>query len=138
MHLPLYVWAVQAGLCEVLYISMLCFMLVAVVKECKMNHFYGLANGHDIVARAYGAGAVSGGCSNLAVAIGLDVASIHLGFGYCLVYTACEVVGASLVAGHLQGLSPHQLRWRGRLGCEVPQRVPGDVHFGFDGGLQWA
>ena len=35
------------------------------------NHFYDLACGHVIVARAYGAGAASGGCFNVAVAIGL-------------------------------------------------------------------
>ena len=52
----------------------------------KKNHFYGLAIGHVIVARAYGAGAVSGGCFNLAVAIGLDVASCCLAF--ILVLTA--------------------------------------------------
>ena len=66
----------------------------------KKNHFYGLAIGHVIVARAYGAGAASGGCFNLAVAIGLYVAS------YCLVYTACEVVGALLAAGLLRVFPP--------------------------------
>ncbi len=79
MHLLLYVWVVQAGSCEVLYIFMLCFPNVAVVKECKMNHFYGLAIGHDIVARTYGAGSVSGGCVNFAVATGIDVSNIRLG-----------------------------------------------------------
>ena len=52
MHPSLYVWAVQAGLCEVLYTFMLFFMNVAVVKRNKKNHFYGLAIGHVIVARA--------------------------------------------------------------------------------------
>jgi hypothetical protein len=77
MHLLLYVWVVQAGSCEVLYIFMLCFPSVAVVKECKMNHFYGLAIGHDIVARTCGAGSVSGGCVNFAVATGIDVSNIR-------------------------------------------------------------
>ena len=36
-----------------------------------------------IVAGTVGAGAVAGGCSNLAAATSVDVASIHLDFGYC-------------------------------------------------------
>ncbi len=80
---------------EVLYTFMLRFMKVAVAKENKKYHFYGLAIGHVMVAGAYSAGAVSGGCFNPAVAIDLDVASIHFGFGYCLVYIACEVVGSA-------------------------------------------
>ena len=53
--------------------------------------------GRVIVAGAFGAGAVSGGCFNLALAIGIDVASIHLGFGHCgctfCTFCALEVAG---------------------------------------------
>jgi aquaporin Z len=98
---------VEAGLCELIYTFMLCFVVcnVAVTpdKEVKGedgagNHYYGLAIGFVVVAGAYGAGAVSGGCFNPAVAIGIDVASIHLGFGWSLVYTAFELVGCALAA----------------------------------------
>ena len=50
------------------------------------------------IAGAYGAGAVSGGCFNPAVAFGIDVSSAHLGIGWCVVYTVFELVGAVLAA----------------------------------------
>ena len=56
-------------------------MLMAGRAEENMNnHFIGIAMGHVFVAGAYGAGAVSGECFNLAVIIGAEVASIHLDF----------------------------------------------------------
>merc|ERR1719515_666415 len=73
-----YSW-VEAGIAETLYPFMLCF----------------------VVLRAAACG-VSGGAFNPAVAFGLDVASAHLGFKYCLVYTLFEFVGAGLaVAVHM-------------------------------------
>jgi aquaporin Z len=97
----------SAGLCELLYTFMLCFVVcnVAVTpdKEVKGedgagNDYYGLAIGFVVVAGAYGAGAVSGGCFNPAVAIGIDVSSAHLGIGWCIAYTAFELVGCALAA----------------------------------------
>jgi aquaporin Z len=92
----------SAGLCELFYTLMLCFVVcnVAVTKDKEVagNHYYGLAIGFVVVAGAYGAGAVSGGCFNPAVAIGIDVSSAHLGIGWCLVYTAFELVGCALAA----------------------------------------
>jgi len=91
---------VEAGMCELLYTFMLCFVVlnVAVVKKTTPNHYYGLAIGFVIVAGAYGAGAVSGGCFNPAVAVGIDVSSAHLGLGWCFAYMAFELVGAALAA----------------------------------------
>ena len=86
------------------------------------NHFYDLVCGHVIVARAYGAGAASGGCFNLAVAIGLYVAS------YCLVYTACEVVGALLAAGLFRVFLPINFGGKAGLFAKCTKRVLGDVH----------
>merc|ERR1719272_2358295 len=85
---------VSAGACEVLYTFMLCFVVLnvaAVKKGCQ--EWFGLAIGFVIVAGAYGAGAVSGGCFNPAVAIGIDVSG-KIGspagpFGWCIVYTLC-------------------------------------------------
>ncbi len=68
-------------------------------EENKKNHFYGLAICHVIVAKDHVARTVFGRCFNIVVAIGVDVASIHVGFGYRFVYTAREVVGALLAAG---------------------------------------
>merc|ERR1719443_2762668 len=86
-----------------------------------MNEFYGLAIGFVIVAGGYGAGHISGGCFNPAVALGIDVSSAQLGFGWCAVYIVHELVGAciaataqvtSLVAAHVHrddGFHDHAL-----------------------------
>jgi len=85
-----------------LYTFMLCFVVlnVAVAKKnaTEGGQYFGLAIGFVIVAGAYGAGAVSGGCFNPAVALGIDVSSAHLGFGVSLVYIAFELAGAALAA----------------------------------------
>jgi aquaporin Z len=90
----------SAGTCELLYTFMLCFVVlnVAVAKGPTPNEYYGLAIGFVIIAGAYGAGAVSGGCFNPAVAFGIDVSSALYGFGWCVVYTGFEIVGAILAA----------------------------------------
>jgi len=91
----------QAGLAELLYTFMLCFVVLNVA--CSKfhggnNQFYGLAIGFVIVAGAYSGGSVSMGCFNPAVAFGLDVASAYFGVFYCLVYTVFELAGAALAA----------------------------------------
>jgi len=93
----------SAGLCEMLYTFMLCFVVLNVAVARKYsegtgNEWYGLAIGFVIVAGAYGAGAVSGGCFNPAVAIGVDTSSAGLGFGWCIAYTFFELIGAALAA----------------------------------------
>eukprot|EP00747_Dinoflagellata_sp_TGD_P125981 gnl/TRDRNA2_/TRDRNA2_174230_c4_seq3.p1 gnl/TRDRNA2_/TRDRNA2_174230_c4~~gnl/TRDRNA2_/TRDRNA2_174230_c4_seq3.p1 ORF type:complete len:457 (-),score=93.96 gnl/TRDRNA2_/TRDRNA2_174230_c4_seq3:107-1477(-) len=95
-----YAWW-QAGLAEVLYTFMLCFVVLNVAaskRHSGKNQFYGLAIGFVIVAGGYGAGHISGGCFNPAVAFGIDVSSAKLGFGWALAYTGFEVVGAALAA----------------------------------------
>merc|ERR550514_1927975 len=90
-------------LVEVLYTFMLCFVVCDVAgkgTESK-NEFFPIAIGFVVVAGGYAAGGISGGAFNPAVAFGLDVASAHLGFKYCLIYTAFEFLGAALaVAVH--------------------------------------
>mmetsp|Transcript_48938 Transcript_48938/g.86965 ORF Transcript_48938/g.86965 Transcript_48938/m.86965 type:complete len:485 (+) Transcript_48938:61-1515(+) len=92
----------QAGLCECLYTLMLCFVVlnVAAAKTYKKegNQWYGLSIGFVIIAGAYGAGAVSGGCFNPAVAIGIDVSSILHGIGWFIPYIVFELIGALLAA----------------------------------------
>jgi len=95
--------ALSAGLCETLYTFMLCFVVlnVAVARkysEGEGNQWYGLAIGFVIIAGAYGAGVVSGGAFNPAVAIGIDLSSMGLGFGWSIAYTAFELLGAALAA----------------------------------------
>jgi len=102
--------AFSAGLCETLYTFMLCFVVLNVAAARKYsaaeegwggeggNQWYGLAIGFVVIAGAYGAGVVSGGCFNPAVAIGIDTSSMGLGFGWCIVYTVFELIGAVLAA----------------------------------------
>merc|ERR1719272_2254669 len=88
-------------MCEVLYTFMLCFVVLNVAvskKHAGNNQFYGLAIGFCVIAGAYGAGAVSGGCFNPAVAFGIDVSSAMRGFGWCFAYLAFEMIGAALAA----------------------------------------
>merc|ERR1719222_250710 len=75
-------------------------MNVAVARKNQQEcgQYFGLAIAYVIIAGAYGAGAVSGGCFNPAVAFGIDVSSAHLGFGACLAYIAFELAGAALAA----------------------------------------
>jgi aquaporin Z len=72
------------------------------------NQFYGLAIGFVVVAGGYGAGHISGGCFNPAVAIGIDVSSAGLGFGWCIPYTIFEFVGAALAAVLFQVCRPEE------------------------------
>lgn len=106
-----YSW-LQAGTVETLYTFMLCFVVlnVAAAKGNTPNSFYGLAIGNVIVAGAYGAGVVSGGCFNPAVAFGIDSASILLGFGWCLVYAAFEFLGAVLAVAAFRMVRPTEFQ----------------------------
>merc|ERR1740130_2471913 len=72
------------------------------------NQFYGLAIGFVVVAGGYGAGHISGGCFNPAVAIGIDVSSAGLGFGWCIPYTIFEFIGAAVAAVLFQVVRPEE------------------------------
>jgi len=100
----------QAGLAEMLYTFMLCFVVlnVATAQGTKGNQFYGLAIGFVIVAGGYGAGALSGGCFNPAVALGIDVSSFGHGFGWSLVYTGFEFLGAALAGALFRLVRPEE------------------------------
>eukprot|EP00408_Alexandrium_pacificum_P060664 CAMPEP_0171174758 /NCGR_PEP_ID=MMETSP0790-20130122/10888_1 /TAXON_ID=2925 /ORGANISM="Alexandrium catenella, Strain OF101" /LENGTH=566 /DNA_ID=CAMNT_0011639633 /DNA_START=90 /DNA_END=1790 /DNA_ORIENTATION=- len=94
--------AIEAGLAEIFYTFMLSFVVLntAVASaHAGKDQFYGLAIGFSVVAGGYGAGSISGGCFNPAVALGIDSsASGQGGFGWSLAYFAFEVVGAALAA----------------------------------------
>ena len=84
---------------------------VAVAKENKNNNFRPFAMRHFMFAGTYGADAVSGDCFNPSVVIGLEGASIHLGFGYCLLMFA-GTHGADAVSGDCSNFA-------GDVGLEV-------------------
>merc|ERR1719440_1346688 len=98
----------EAMLAEVLYTFMLCFVVlnVATAKKNEGNQFYGLAIDFVIIAGAYGAGAISGGCFNPAVALGIDVSSAGLGFGWSMAYVSYEIIGACLAAAVYRVVRP--------------------------------
>jgi len=93
----------QAGMAELIYTFMLCFVVLNVAtskdntKE-KPNQYFGLAIGFVVIAGGYGAGHISGGCFNPAVALGIDVSSAGIGFGWSIVYCGFEFAGAILAA----------------------------------------
>jgi len=102
----------QACVAELLYTFMLCFVVcnVACSKvHAGKNQFYGIAIGFVVIAGGYGAGHISGGCFNPAVAIGIDVSSAGLGFGWCFLYTIFEFAGAVAAAVLFQVVRPEEL-----------------------------
>lgn len=91
------VW--QAGVAEFMYTFMLVFVVLNVAySKDGGNDYYGLAIAFTVVAGGYGAGHISGGCFNPAVALGIDLSSAGLGFGYSLAYTGFEFLGAAAAA----------------------------------------
>jgi len=95
----------NAGLAEFLYTFMLCFVVLnAAVARDTM--YYGLAIGFVIVAGAYGAGAISGGCFNPAVAIAIDFAASGRDIGGCALYIFFELLGAAAAAVVTKAVRP--------------------------------
>jgi len=105
---------VNAGLAELLYTFVLVFVVLNVAAsraaDKSKNEYYGLAIGFVVVAGAYGAGAVSGGCFNPAVAIGIDLASWNLGFFWSLIYVGFEIAGAALACALFMVCRPEEFR----------------------------
>jgi len=102
----------QAGLAELLYTFMLCFVVLntaASEAHGGKDQFYGLAIGFVVVAGAYSGGSVSMGCFNPAVAFGIDVASAWFGVYYCMIYAVFELLGAALAAGAFLAVRPEEL-----------------------------
>merc|ERR1719281_696612 len=100
----------EAMLAEVLYTFMLCFVVlnVATARKNEGNQFYGLAIGFVIIAGGYAAGGISGGAFNPAVALGIDVSSAGLGFGWGFAYTGYELLGSALAAGAFRIVRPDE------------------------------
>ncbi|CAE7546095.1 NIP2-1 [Symbiodinium sp. CCMP2592] len=100
----------NAGLCESLYTLVLTFVVLNVAAARKnateRNEYYGMAIGLVIIAGAYGAGAVSGGCFNPAVALAIDVSSAARGFGWCVPYVLFELAGAAAAAALFKLVRP--------------------------------
>jgi len=107
----------RAGLAELIYTWMLCFVVLNVAcskMHAGKNQFYGLAIGFVVIAGGYGAGHISGGCFNPAVAFGIDLASLGQGVplmksvGWACLYIPCEFVGAILAAIAFKACRPEE------------------------------
>jgi len=100
----------EAALAEVLYTFMLCFVVLNVATASKNagNQFYGLAIGFVIIAGGYAAGGISGGAFNPAVALGIDVSSAGLGFGWGFAYAGYELIGAALASALFRVVRPDE------------------------------
>lgn len=103
----------QAGLAELIYTAMLCLVVLntATSKAHAGKHqFYGISIGFTIIAGAYGAGNVSGGCFNPAVALSLDFASAIVTASspsfYSILYVGFEILAAIAAAGLYRMLRP--------------------------------
>lgn len=90
----------SAGVVEMVYTFMWAFVVLNVGAARKnveeRNQYYGLAISFVVLAGSYGGGAVSGGCFNPAMAIGIDASSGS--FGYCFQYICFELAGGVLAA----------------------------------------
>eukprot|EP00933_Yihiella_yeosuensis_P033285 TRINITY_DN2701_c0_g1_i1.p1 TRINITY_DN2701_c0_g1~~TRINITY_DN2701_c0_g1_i1.p1 ORF type:complete len:463 (-),score=110.37 TRINITY_DN2701_c0_g1_i1:99-1487(-) len=100
----------QIGLCEFFYTFMLVFVVlntaVASKNSVDKTQFYGLAIGFVIIAGAYGAGAVTGGCFNPAVTLAIDATGIE-GIGrWSGIYIFFQIIGATLAAALFEVVHP--------------------------------
>jgi len=109
---------IHAALAEIIYTMMLCFVVLNVAcskMHAGKNQFYGLAIGFVVIAGGYGAGHISGGCFNPAVAIGIDTSSAGIGWGWCLAYTVFEFIGSAIAVALFQACRPEE-----KQGDDVP------------------
>jgi aquaporin Z len=100
-------------LAESLYTFMLCFVVlnVATASKNEGNQFYGLAIGFVIVAGGYGAGAISGGCFNPAVALSIECATFKFGLNWGWIYILSELLGAVVASLLFRLVRPDEFGW---------------------------
>lgn len=98
----------QAALAELIYTMMLCFVVLSTVFGAGQNEFAPIAIGMVLVAGAHGAGAISGGCFNPAIALAVDVSSAGLGFGWSVAYIGMELAGAALASVFFRFTRPNE------------------------------
>merc|ERR1719478_1732212 len=87
---------------EVLYTFFLVFVVLRSAvssKNPEYKEYFPIAIAFTVLAGAYGAGVVSGGCFNPAVAIGIDVTSAWAGVEWCIPYALAEFLGAAIAVG---------------------------------------
>jgi len=110
----------QAALAELFFTMMLCFVVLNCVFPERANQenppqFAPLAIGLVLVAGAHGAGAISGGCFNPAIALAVDVSSAGLGFGWSIAYIGYQFMGAALAGVFYRFCRPSEFGQRDPL-----------------------
>lgn len=97
---------------ELLYTFMLVFTVLNVAAskyaKKKPNQYFGLAIGFCVVAGGYGAGHISGGCFNPAVALAIDISSVMEGLGWFVFYMLFEFAGAALAVYVFKACRPEE------------------------------
>lgn len=97
----------QAGVAELIYTAMLCFVVLNTAYATR-KQFTGLAIGFVLIAGGYGAGAVSGGCFNPALALAIDVSSARVGFGWSICYIGFQLMGTALASVFYRLCRPYE------------------------------
>jgi len=102
-----YGW-IEAMVCEVLFTALLALVVLCTTcaRTAAHNQYYGLAIGCVLAAGGHAAAPISGAALNPAVAFGVDLASMGIGFGWCFAYCAYETAGGALAAGLFRLLHP--------------------------------
>lgn len=92
--------AFSAGVVEVLYTTVLCYVVLNVTTTEKLdgNQFFGMAIGFTVVSATLACGGISGCCLNPAVSLGAALASAStIGFGslyYLPLYFCAPLLGS--------------------------------------------
>eukprot|EP01083_Nonionella_stella_P018270 50960_1 len=91
----------QALLAEVIFTFILCFVVLSVATNPKVenNNYYGLAIGLVVASGAITVGGISGGAFNPAVAFGLSISSGFSGLVYGCLVIAADLLGGCFAAG---------------------------------------
>jgi aquaporin Z len=108
----------QAGWAELLYTFMLVFVVLnsaASKIHGGKDQFYGLAIAFTVVAGGYGAGSISGGCFNPAVALGVALGKTAL---YYPAYAFFEILGSIMAVSLFRLCRPEDIPGAAETGDE--------------------
>ena len=91
----------QALLAEVIFTFILCFVVLSVATNPKVenNNYYGLAIGLVVASGAISVGGISGGAFNPAVVLGLSISSGFSGLMYGCLVIVSNLLGGCAAAG---------------------------------------
>lgn len=109
---PFHFW--EAGLLELLFTTMLVFVILSVTASrtnnpsSNQNNFLGLAIGLVIVAAGHAAGPISGAILNPAAAIGLEVGGDQGADAFGLSYAFVQLLGGFLAAACYRLVRKHE------------------------------